>query len=245
MLSQVNRLTASRMRDLLKRDQSIHLNNLRENIPLLVQLLNFCLSDYNFDSNAGEFVIRRAYKEMSGVPVLLTCNMGVRAVPMVDTDRICVAPYPLQALLPQLRSSFLHPYILMQHKLFYNALFQDSNFISFFNCQFFSVHVDKILPSGYKNVPVVLRNTDRSADADRLSLRRSRENDLIQTSSIAPITDAVLYALWKYSLMRNVQNLSKFSAWPIILYLEVNECCYQQRCWHLSLLCCLLLHKIQ
>ena len=144
---------------------------------------------------------------------------SVRAVPMVDSDRICVAPYPLQALLPQLRSSFLHPYVLTQHKLFYNALFQDSNFISFFNSQFLVEHIGEVLPRVYKSVPVVLRQsiTSTNTSPETMASEEKEKSNSEQTPPMPLVTDTILYALWKYSLLKeNSTKLNRLSSWPII-----------------------------
>jgi hypothetical protein len=42
----------------------MHSDNLKNNYSLLFQLFQFATSDFNIDPSAGDFVIRKVYKEI-------------------------------------------------------------------------------------------------------------------------------------------------------------------------------------
>ena len=190
------RLTPSKLREVLKTDRAAHSAALTRNHKILFALLDLCMADYTLDSSLGEFAVRRAYIEISGCPLLLMANLEVRPFPVDLSSRVAIAPYALHQLLPQLRSHFVHSYLMRHNKIFHNTAFMDATMISFFNGGFLSNHISGVFPRSYSHCLCTNRTFEPSSEGP---------------------TDSLLYALWRFGLGKeNSQGLEPLAAWPIV-----------------------------
>ena len=213
-----NILTPSLLRIAFISKSSIHCQALKNKEQIVKALLDYVLIDISMQSLEfeSEHVQRRVYRELGGCPLMPLADKTIKPFPRNASDQVAIAPIILHLLLPLLKSSFLHPTLLNDLKIFDNTIFLDSLFISKFSIAFIDKHISHIIPTNLKFVqavcwlnsePTTHNNTTTVGFFSRMinrgssitptanSLPNNRNNHLSTIATNLP-SPLLIYVLW-------------------------------------------------
>ena len=232
-------LSSARLRDKLREEATAHCQRLHRRFDLVMPLLRYCTADLEATLSEGEFTRKKAYGGLAGVPLLPMADGSIKMWPRSLRDRVVVAPPVLHALLPQLRSAFVHVALLEPLSVFRDPAFRDKLYVSPFNAAVLvdvqvGVGASQIVPLHWRRCGAVvwkpqLNNNSSSegqAVGDKLSVGRGMGSEagagvaLTMTSTTTTGTTAVsellVFALWRDVLaLEPLPALSALADWPL------------------------------
>lgn len=238
-------LSSARLRDKLREDAVAHCQRLYRRFDLLMPLLTYCTADLETTLNEGEFTRKKAYGGLAGVPLLPMADGSIKVWPRSLRDRVVVASPVLHALLPQLRSAFVHLSLLEPLSVFRDPAFRDKLYVSPFNAAVLvdvqvGVGSSQVVPLHWRRCGAVvwkpqLNNNNSNGEGgqsanDTMSVGRGVGTDTGSSSvtlntttsttttatAVFGVSELLVFALWRDVLALEPSSaLTALADWPL------------------------------
>ena len=195
-----------------------------------MELLSYSVSDLQqvANSNEGEFAKRKAFRELSGCPLLPMSDGSVQPFPKFPKDRLSYAPASLHAVLPAMSRVFIHPSAFGKdgHELLKNELALDTLFVGKFSAAVLKEHMNLLLPRTWRQCDAVQWH-DSLVPSSQLNISGAGRgigyighaggtNANKASEPTGPPSELVLFCLWKEVLFEESRaGLEDLSEWPI------------------------------
>ena len=215
-------LSSARLRDKLREDAVAHCQRLHRRFDLLMPLLTYCTADLETTLNEGEFTRKKAYGGLAGVPLLPMADGSIKVWPRSLRDRVVVASPVLHALLPQLRSAFVHLSLLEPLSVFRDPAFRDKLYVSPFNAAVLvdvqvGVGSSQVVPLHWRRCGAVVwkpqlnnnSNSEGQSANDKMSVGRG-------VGTETGVSELLVFALWRDVLaLEPLPALTALADWPL------------------------------
>ena len=231
-------LSPARLRDKLREEVAAHCQRLHRRFDLVMPLLTYCTADLETTLSEGEFTRKKAYGGLAGVPLLPMADGSIKVWPRTLRDRVVVAPPVLHALLPQLRSVFVHLALLEPLSVFRDPAFRDKLYVSPFNAAVLvdvqvGVGSSQVVPLHWRRCGAVVwkpqlnhDSVEGQAVSDKLSVGRGVGSEAgsgvaltmtsTTTAAAAVVSELLVFALWKDVLaLEPLSALTALGDWPL------------------------------